>query len=174
VAGFFARVKNRNELFLTIAGLDRSTILNGDVINPINWSDPLKNNLRSNKVNFFVNANEKFLGADLVGATAATNGIISVDDRIGPAKLKLAITQAINNVAFKYVFDINNALTRDQVTSEIQTALDPFNPYLDTTKTQIICNGTNNEDNSNTLNIAVIAKPIVGTESFLFEFNYTQ
>jgi hypothetical protein len=159
---------------LTVAGLDRSTVLNGDVINPINWSNPLKNNLRSNKVNFFVNANEKFLGADLVGATAAANGIVTVDDRIGPAKLKLAIMQAINNVAFKYVFDINNATTRDQVTSEIQTAIDPFNPYLDTTKTEIVCNGTNNEDNSSTLNIDVVAKPIIGTESFLLEFSYTQ
>jgi hypothetical protein len=174
VAGFFARSKNRNELYLTVAGLDRSTVLNGDVINPINWSNPLKNNLRSNKVNFFVNANEKFLGADLVGATAAANGIITVDDRIGPAKLKLAIMQAINNVAFKYVFNINNATTRDQVTSEIQTAIDPFNPYLDTTKTEIVCNGTNNEDNSSTLNIDVVAKPIIGTESFLLEFSYTQ
>jgi hypothetical protein len=174
VAGFFARSKNRNELYLTVAGLDRSTVLNGDVINPINWSSTLKNNLRSNKVNFFVNANEKFLGADLVGATAAANGIVTVDDRIGPAKLKLAIMQAINNVAFKYVFDINNATTRDQVTSEIQTAIDPFNPYLDTSKTEIVCNGTNNEDNSSTLNIDVVAKPIIGTESFLLEFSYTQ
>ena len=174
VAGFFVRAKNRNELYLTVAGLDRSTILNGDVINPINWSDTLKNTLRSNKVNFFVNANEKFLGADLVGATAAANGIVTVDDRIGPAKLKLAIMQAINNVAFKYVFDINNATTRDQVTSEIQTAIDPFNPYLDTSKTEIVCNGTNNEDNSSTLKIDVVAKPIIGTESFLLEFSYTQ
>jgi len=174
VAGFFARSKNRNELYLTVAGLDRSTVLNGDIINPIDWSNPFKNNLRSNKVNFFVNANEKFLGADLVGATAALNGIITVDDRIGPAKLKLAIMQAINNVAFKYVFDINNATTRDQVTSEIETAISPFNSYLDTSKTEVVCNGTNNEDNSSTLKIDVVAKPILGTESFLLEFSYTQ
>lgn len=173
VGGFFARAKNRNELYLTVAGLDRSTLANGDINNPIDWYSSLKNYLRTNKVNFFINYTPKFLGADLVGATLATSAI-TVNDRIGPAKLKTAITQAINNIAFKYIFDINNQTTRDQVTSEVQSALDPFAPYLDTTKTQIICNSDNNEENSSTLKVDVVAKPILGTDSFVINFTYTQ
>jgi hypothetical protein len=129
--------------------------------------------LRTNKVNFFINYVPKFLGSDLVGGTAATSAI-TVNDRIGPARLQAAITQAINNIAFKYIFDINNEVTRSQVTSEVQTAMDPFAPYLDTTKTQIICNSSNNQENSETLNIQVVAKPILGTDSFVINFTYTQ
>jgi len=172
VAGFFGRTKNRNELYLTVAGLDRSTVLNGDIINPIDWFSTLKSYLRSNKVNFFINNSPKFLGSDLVGATYSTTAI-TVNDRIGPARLRSAITQAINTIAFKHIFSINNQTTRDQVVSEVQTAMDPFAPYLDTTKTQIICDSSNNEDNSDTLNITVVAKPILGTESFVVDFTYT-
>jgi len=172
VAGFFARTKNRNELYLTVAGLDRSTTLNGDIANPIDWYSTLKSYLRTNKVNFFINNNPKFLGSDLVGATYSTSAI-TVNDRIGPARLRFAITQAINNIALKHVFSINNQTTRDQVVSEVQTALDPFAPYLDTTQTQIICNSDNNQDNSDTLRIDVVAKPILGTESFVINFTYT-
>jgi hypothetical protein len=173
VGGFFARAKNRNELYLTVAGLDRSTVINGDIVNPIEWSSTLKNSLRTNKVNFFINYVPKFLGADLVGGTAATSAI-TVNDRIGPARLKAAITQAINTIAFKYIFDINNQTVRNQVVSEVQTAMDPFAPYLDTTKTQIICDESNNDDNTSTLNIDVVAKPILGTDSFVINFTYTQ
>ena len=72
VGGFFARAKNRNELYLSVAGLDRSTILNGNVSSSIDWNDSLKTTLKNNKVNFFVNYNPKFLGSDIVGATAGT------------------------------------------------------------------------------------------------------
>lgn len=173
VGGFFARAKNRNELYLTVAGLDRATVINGDINNPIDWYSSLKTYLRTNKVNFFINYTPKFLGSDLVGATAAT-AAITVNDRIGPARLKAAITQAVNNIAFKYIFDINNQTTRNQVVSEVQTALDPFAPYLDTTQTQIICDSSNNQDNSDSLNIAIIAKPILGTDSFVINVTYTQ
>lgn len=153
--------------------MDRSTVINGDIVNPIEWSNTLKNALRTNKVNFFINYVPKFLGADLVGGTAATSAI-TVNDRIGPARLKAAITQAINTIAFKYIFDINNQTVRNQVVSEVQTAMDPFAPYLDTTKTQIICDESNNDDNTSTLNIDVVAKPILGTDSFVINFTYTQ
>lgn len=173
VGGFFARAKNNNELYLTVAGQDRSYLANGDIENPIDWFGSAKNILRGNKVNFFVNAEPKFLGSDLVGSTATT-GAITVNDRIGPARLRLAIIQAVNTVGMKYVFQINNQTTRDQVVSEVQTALDAFGQYLDTTKTQIICNGSNNDNNSETLKIQVIAKPLLGTDAFVVDFSYTQ
>lgn len=173
VGGFFGRAKNRNELYLTIAGLDRSTVLNGDISNPIDWSNTLKNILRTNRVNFFVNYDPKFLGSDLVGATS-TSADVTVGERIGPAKMKSAITYQINRIAMKYMFDINNQTTRNQVVTEVETALEPFAPFLDTTQTQIICNADNNEDNSSTLKIDVIAKPILGTESFVINVSYTQ
>lgn len=76
VGGFFVRAKNRNEQYLTVAGVDRSTVLNGNIINAIDWNDTLKTTLRNNRVNFFVNYNPKFLGADLVGATASSATVI--------------------------------------------------------------------------------------------------
>jgi len=172
VGGFFTRTKNLNELYLTVGGLDRSTTLNGNIVNPIDWSDTLKTTLRNNRVNFFVNYNPKFLGSDLVGATAGTT--VTINDRIGPSKLKSAITQSVENIALKYLFEINNQTIRDQVVTEIQTALDQYSPFLDTTKTQIICDGSNNTDNTSTLAIRVIAQPILGIDSFVIDVVYTQ
>lgn len=172
VGGFFARAKNRNELYLTVAGLDRSTVLNGNIINPIDWSSSLKTTFRNNKVNFFVNYNPKFLGSDLVGATYSTS--VTVNDRVGPATMRANITKAIDAVALKYVFQINNKTTRDQVITEVQTALDQFAAYLDTTQTQITCDSSNNTDGGTSLNIDVVVKPILATESFLINFSYTQ
>lgn len=172
VGGFFARAKNRNESYLTVAGLERSTIINGSIINSIKWTDSLKSILRNNKVNFFVDYNPKFLGSDLVGATASST--VTVNDRIGPANMRAHITEAVDNVALKYVYSINNATLRNQVITEIQTALDVFAPYLDTTQTQITCDGTNNDDNGSSLNIDVVVKPILATESFVVNFSYTQ
>jgi hypothetical protein len=74
----------------------------------------------------------------------------------------------------KYVFDINNQTTRNQVISEIQTALDPYAPFIDTTQTQIICDNVNNQDNSSTLNVEVVVKPILTTDSFVISVTYTQ
>lgn len=173
VGGFFARAKNNNELYLTVAGQDRSFLANGDIENPLEWFGADKNVLKGNKVNFFVNAEPKFLGSDLVGATATT-AALTVNDRVGPARLRLAIVQSVNMVGMKYVFQINNQTTRDQVVSEVQTAMDAFAQYLDTTKTQIICNGSNNDNNSDTLKIQVIAKPLLGTDAFVVDFSYTQ
>jgi hypothetical protein len=112
------------------------------------------------------------LGSDLVGATANTS--IGVNDRVGPARMRVNLTKDINTIALKYVFDINNQTTRDQVVSEVQTALDPYAPFIDTTQTQIICDASNNADNSSTLNIDVVVKPILTTDSFLINVSYTQ
>ena len=172
VAGFFARAKNRNESYLTVAGLDRATVINGNIVNPIDWAGSLKNSLRRNRANFFVNYNPKFLGADLVGATA--NSAIGVNDRVGPARMRVNLTKDVNTIALKYVFDINNQTTRNQVISEIQTALDPYAPFIDTTETQIICDSSNNTDNSSTLNVEVVVKPILTTDSFVISVTYTQ
>ncbi len=172
VAGFFARAKNRNESYLTVAGLDRATVINGNIVNPIDWAGSLKNTLRTNRANFFVNYNPKFLGADLVGATA--NSAIGVNDRVGPARMRVNLTKDVNTIALKYVFDINNQTTRNQVISEIQTALDPYAPFIDTTETQIICDSSNNTDNSSTLNVEVVVKPILTTDSFVISVTYTQ
>lgn len=176
VAGFFARAKSRNETFLTVAGLDRSVPINGNIINAIEWSNSLRTLLRKNRANFFVNStassSDKFLGSDLVGATA--NSIVGVNDRVGPSRLRTTLTKELNDVALRYIFDINNANTRNQVVSAIQNTLDPYSPYLDTTQTQIICSNANNTDNSSTLSIEVIVKPILSTEAFSINLVYTQ
>ena len=172
VGGFFTRAKNRNETYLTVAGIDRGTVLNGNIINPIDWQDTLKTTLRTNRVNFFVNYNPKFLGSDLVGATA--NSLISSDDRIGPSRLRSALSQSMTSIGLKYLFDINDATTRAQVRAEIQSALDPFVSYIDTSATQIICDSSNNTDNSATLNMTVIIKPILSIDSFAVNITLTQ
>lgn len=172
VAGFFARAKNRNESYLTVAGLDRSTVINGNVINSVDWNTDLKTTLRNNRVNFFVNYEPKFLGSDLVGATAGTTN--TINNRVGPSKMRADLTKAVNDVVLKYVFDVNNQTTRNQVISDVQTALEPFAPFLDTTKTQIICDSSNNTDNSSTLKVSLIVQPIVATETFLIDVTYTQ
>lgn len=172
VAGFFGRTKSRNESYLSVAGLDRSTIINGSIVNAVDWNSTLRSYLRTNKANFFVNYNPKFLGSDLVGATASST--VGPDDRIGPSQLRAKLTQAINDIALRYIFNINNPTTRNQVVSAIQTAMDPYAPYLDTTQTQIVCNAANNTDNTSTLTIWVTVKPILSTESFAITLTYTQ
>ena len=178
VAGFFARAKSRNETYLTVAGLDRSIPINGSVTNAIDWASTLRTTLRNNKANFFVNVNsetsgtQKFLGSDLVGATASTT--ISVNDRVGPARLRTSLTKDLSDTMLRYIFDINNANTRNQVVSAVQTTLDPYAPFLDTTQTQIICSNAHNQDNSSSLALDVIVKPILSTESFSINLVYTQ
>jgi hypothetical protein len=172
VAGFFARTKSRNESYLSVAGLDRSNVINGNVINSVNWDSNLKTTLKNNRANFFVNYDPKFLGSDLVGATAGTS--ITVNDRVGPARMRANLNQSISAIILKYVFDINNQTTRNQVISDIQTALEPYTPFLDTTKTQITCDSTNNQENSDTLTVSVVVQPILSTESFIINLSYTQ
>jgi hypothetical protein len=172
VAGFAARAKDRNEQYLTIGGLDRAVAINGTINDAVDWSSTTKTTLRNARVNFFVTYTPRFLGSDLVGATAGTT--VTVGDRIGPARMKLELTKKITDIGLKYSFDINNATTREAITSEIQTSLEPYNPYLQPSATQIICDSSNNTDNSSILNIKVIIKPLLGVESFTIDINLTQ
>ena len=172
VAGAFNRTKDRNELYLSVAGLSRSTVLNGSISNSIKWDDiTTKNTLRTNRVNFFVTYTPPFLGQDLVGATAGTSTTISVDERIGPARLKMAVTNDVTNITLKYLYLVNNATTRSNLSSEISVYLEKYSAYLDTTQTQIICDSTNNIDNAQALNVTVILKPILSTESISVTVN---
>jgi hypothetical protein len=80
----------------------------------------------------------------------------------------------MTSIGLKYLFDINDATTRAQVRAEIQSALDPFVSYIDTSATQIICDSSNNTDNSATLNMTVIIKPILSIDSFAVNITLTQ
>jgi hypothetical protein len=172
VAGFFARAKNRNEQYLTIAGLDRAIAINGSINNSIDWNSSDKTSLRNKRLNFFVNYDPRFLGADLVGATSGTT--VTVEDRIGPATMRAVLTEELTQIGLKYNFELNNESTRAAVTSEIETMLEPYATYLDTGRTQIICDSSNNTDNSSTLNITLIVKPIVSVETFTIDLTFQQ
>jgi hypothetical protein len=174
VAGMFTRVNARNELYLTIAGSARGFILNGDVTTTVNFADTdFKNLLKNARVNYFLNYTTKFLGADLVGATASTSNPI-VDERIGPAQMKAKMKRDITNIGLKYLYELNNPTTRNLVTGEITNYLLQYTTYLDTTKTQVICDSTNNNDNVSTLTIFVNVTPLIGTTSFTLNITLNQ
>ena len=166
VGGFFARSKNRNKLYLTVAGVDLSKVLNGKISNAIEWNSTLKDSLKINRLNFFVNnqSTPNFLGADLVGATA--NETIVAEDRIGVSKLKSAIYQDLTNIGMKYMFQPNDTATRTNVTSEIRTAISRYSQFIFTTATQITCDSTNNTDFNSTLSMSVVVQPILSLDSF--------
>jgi hypothetical protein len=172
VGGFFTRSKNRKQQYLTVAGTDLGSVLNGNITNTIDWSSDDKNTLRTNRANFFVTYTPPFLGSDLIGATSSSS--IGSTDRIGPSTMYTEVNYILNTIGLKYLYQINNADTRSQVTSAIKTGLEPLSPYLDTTQTQIICNNSNNTDNSNTLNMTVIIKPIISLNSFGINVSLTQ
>jgi len=170
----FTRVNARNELYLTIAGSARGFILNGDVTTTVNWADTdLKNLLKNARVNYFLNYTTKFLGADLVGATASTSNPI-VDERIGPAQMKAKMKRDITNIGLKYLYELNNSTTRNLVTGEITNYLLQYTTYLDATKNQVICDSTNNNDNVSTLTIFVNVTPLIGTTSFTLNITLNQ
>jgi hypothetical protein len=180
VAGFFTRAKKNNLLYLTVAGINNATVLNGKVTEGIEWSNgSLKTALRTNRVNFFVNysvsantGTKNFLGSDLTGTTA--NATILSDDRIGPANIKVSATKILNDIGLRYLYQVNNAQTRAQIKASIQSALDPLAPFLDTAATQIICDSSNNTDNSGTLTMELVLKPILSIESFGVTVTLTQ
>jgi hypothetical protein len=174
VGGFFARSKNRNLLYLSVAGLNLSTILNGTISNSIEWSNSIKTALRTNRVNFFVNptALPQFLGADLTGATA--NSTIVQEDRIGVSKLKSAINNDLTTIGLKYLFQPNDATTRSHVTSEMKTAISKYSQFIFTQNTQIICDSTNNTDQSSVLVMTVVVQPILSLDSFEVTVTVTQ
>jgi hypothetical protein len=164
VGGFFTRSKNRNQLYLTVAGVRLSTILNGGIINSINWQDSLKDALRTNRVNFFVNNVPKFMGGDLVGATAG--GAVTQEERIGVSKLQAAIKNDLNAIGLKYLFEPNNATTRARVTTEMRTAMNKYSSFVFPASTQIICDGSNNTNDSSTLVMTIVFQPILSIDSF--------
>ena len=162
----FTRSNAKNELYLTIAGSSRGYILNGNLSTTVNWADTdLKDILKNNRVNYFLNYTTKFLGSDLVGATLSTS-IPIVDERIGPAQMKSKMKRDITNIGLKYLYELNNSTTRTLVTGEVTNYLLQYATYLDTTKTQVICDSSNNTDNSATLTIFVNVTPLVGASSF--------
>lgn len=175
IAGFFTRANSRGELYLTIAGSGRGTVLNGAVTGTVNWSDSaLKTLLTNARVNYFLNfTSGNFLGSDLVGATASSTAPI-VDERIGPAQMKSAMKRDITNIGIKYLYQINNATTRLLVTAEIQNYLLQYATNVDTTKTQVVCNSTNNTDNAASLTIFVSVTPLIGTTTFTINITLAQ
>lgn len=166
VGGAFNFSKTNNQLFLTVAGQDRSKILNKKIVNTVEWSSGLKSTLRQNRVNFYVNANPVFLGADLVGATGSTEEV-TVDERVGPSLLKQKLTEEITKIGVKYLFDLNDPATRSAVTTEVTNLINLYSSSLDNTETAILCDETNNTNYSGTLNIDVTVKPLLGTEAFV-------
>lgn len=166
VGGFFARSKTRNQLYLTVAGINLAKVLNGNISNAIEWSSSLKESLKTNRLNFFVNNQSapNFLGSDLVGVTA--NATIIAEDRIGVSKLKSAIYQDLTNIGMKYLFQPNDSQTRTFVTSEIRTAISRYSQFLFTAATQITCDSTNNDDFTTSLNMTVVVQPILSLDSF--------
>lgn len=166
VGGFFTRSKNRNLQYLTVAGLQLATTLNGNIDNAIEWQNELKNIFRTNRVNFFVSSsnNPKFLGGDLVGATLG--GLVSQEERIGVSRLKSAIKNDLTEIGIKYLYQPNNATTRSRVTTEIGTKMTKYSSFVNNASTQIICDSSNNDNDSSTLVMQVVFQPILSIDSF--------
>lgn len=172
VAGAFNTAKNLDQIFLTVGGLDRSTILNRGIINSINWTDVIKATLRANRVNFYVNYTSKFLGSDLVGATGSTSDV-TVAERFGAAYLKRILTQQITKIGVKYLFELNIQSTRDSVISEVNSILDQYSYSMIRSTAQVICNSSNNTDYATTLNIDLIIQPLLGVDQFVINITLT-
>jgi hypothetical protein len=172
VAGAFNAAKNLDQIFLTVGGLDRSTILNRGIINSINWTDALKTTLRSNRVNFYVNYTPKFLGSDLVGATGSASDV-TVSERFGAAYLKRVLTQQITQIGVKYLFELNIQSTRDSVVSEVNSILDQYSYAMVRSTAQVICSNANNTDYATTLNIDLIIQPLLGVDQFVINITLT-
>jgi hypothetical protein len=172
VAGAFNSAKNLDQIFLTVGGLDRSTVLNRGIINSINWSDTIKTTLRTNRVNFYVNYTPKFLGSDLVGATGSTSAV-TVSERFGAAYLKRILTQQVTNIGIKYLFELNIQSTRDSVISEVTSILDQYSYAMVRSAAQVICDSSNNTDYATTLNISLIIQPLLGVDQFVINVTLT-
>ena len=172
VAGAFNAAKNLDQIFLTVGGLDRSTVLNRGIINSINWTDATKATLRSNRVNFYVNYTPKFLGSDLVGATGSASEV-TVSERFGAAYLKRVLTQQITNIGIKYLFELNIQSNRDSVVSEVNSILDQYSYAMVRSTAQVICSNSNNTDYATTLNIDLIIQPLLGVDQFVINITLT-
>jgi hypothetical protein len=173
-AGAFARSKDQQDLPFTVAGINYSIPLNTTINNIVLWEDiTTKNIYKKNRVNFYSktgsgNNVQYFIGSDLVGATAGASDAYTAIERIGPAYLRNTIEKTVREIMLKYLYNLNNASTRASVTTEITLYIQSLTEYLDSTFTQIVCNGINNVDNSTTLNAEITVKPLTTTESFTF------
>jgi hypothetical protein len=168
VAGAFTRAKNNNTIYFSVAGVDNGNLLNGNVLTPILWNDETeKNKYKKNRVNFYsVSGLNKFMGLDLVGATAGATSSYTSDERIGVSKLKTDIESNIQSILLKYVFDVNTATTRSAITAEISYYISGLSQYLDSTYTQIFCDDGNNTDYDPQINVKVVVKPLLASETF--------
>lgn len=166
VAGAFNIAKNLNQYFLTVGGLDRSIVKNKQILNLISWNSNLKNTLKLNRVNFYVNYTPPFLGSDLVGFTGSST-TPTTSERIGPANLKNVLENQITKIGTKYLFELNVESTRDSITDEINTLLDRYSYAIVRSEAQVICNDENNDDYAPTLNIQVIFKPLLSIDEFV-------
>jgi len=171
VAGACNRAKSVKELFVSMAGLDRSTVQNKKIINPVDWYSTTRTLLKTNRVNFYVNYNPVFLGSDYVGATGS-NADITIDDRFGPAFLKKTLTKEMTNVGIKYLFELNDATTRASVERECQAILDRYSYAIVRAESDVICDSTNNSpDFETSLTIEANVKTKAGTDTFLININ---
>lgn len=170
VAGAFTRAKNNNTLYFTIAGNVNSSVLNGKVLTPIQWTDTdTKNLYKKNRVNFYTysDANLNFLGLDIVGATASTSPSYTSNERIGYSKLQRDITLNVRKILLRYVFQTNDAITRASITSEISLYLNSIAQFLNNDYTQIYCDSSNNTDYSPTINARVVIRPLTASDEFV-------
>lgn len=175
VAGSFVRSKNNNNLYYTVAGMNNSSVLNGDVNGIVDWNNvTFKDIYKKNRVNFYTtSANLDFLGLDLVGVTASTSSAYTSSNRVGNSKIKLDIEKNVKNILLKYVFQINDANTRAAITSEINLYILSLSEYLDTNYTEIYCDSSNNTDYASTINAKVIVKPLVASDAFVITVTTT-
>ena len=88
--------------------------------------------------------------------------------------MKSAMKRDITDIGIKYLYQINNATTRLLVTAEIQNYLLEYSTNIDTTQTQVVCNSTNNTDNTASLTIFVSVTPLIGTTTFTINITLTQ
>jgi hypothetical protein len=158
----------------TLAGIDTSTLLNGTILNPVEWANAdLKTTLRNNRVNYFLNGTDKFLGQDLMGATL-NSATPTTPERFGPSALQIQVNKDVSDIALKYLFKVNNAVSRSQVVTEIQAYLNGLVNFIDITGSEVICDESNgNVDNSTTLYITVVVKPIISSSAFVVDVTVT-
>lgn len=175
VAGAFVRAKNNNTLYFSIGGINNSSVLNGKVPLPIQWTDTAQKDIyKKNRVNFYTYSQQQdFLGLDLVGATAGLSSSYTANDRIGPSKLRQDIETSVRNILLKYVFQTNDTITRAAITSEISLYLINISQYLDPAFTQIFCDYSNNTDYASTINARVVVKPLIASDEFVINVSTT-
>jgi len=123
--------------------------------------------LRKNRVNYFISVNgNKFLATDLVGATAGLGSTYANKDRIAPNYCLEIIERAYTAEIIRIAMGKQNT---PELRAQITTALYYF--YLSlgaissgiVTPLTIICDGSNNTDNSTTLRVDITIVPITTT-----------